>query len=171
MHRIALAAFAFAPLSGCANPCSGPTQIAGIVYSGFSTVRTFGSASDSEEEIGEFPVYETPANGAHTWEFRWGGANTGPLVMVVDGQEFDGTGSWDLVDCGTFTVDVPEQPYIDDEGNVHEFTTSGLFMAFGPRLEGSLYWQESWSIVDEGSQGTFVATDLQIRGYNRATTP
>jgi hypothetical protein len=169
MQRLCSVVVLAAPsvLVGCGNPCSGPTQIAGVEYTVFSSVRTFGAVSDEEDELAGFPSYETPVNGSHLWEFRWGGANVGPIVLVIDGQEFDGTGQWDVVDCGTFDVEIPEQTFVDSEGNDHVFVTSGFFMAFDQRLEGSLYWAEAWSVAEDGTDGTFVAEDVQVRGYAR----
>jgi hypothetical protein len=164
MQRL-LPALAMIPLlPACTNPCQGPEQITGVVYEGFATVRVFGASSDDASELEGFPSYFTPANGSHNWEVRWGGANSGPVVLLIDEQEFDGTGSWDLVDCGTFTLDIPEQVYVDERGNTHSFVLGGFFMAFQTRLEGSFRWAEAWESADGTEDGQFIAEDVQLRG-------
>ena len=164
MQRFRLAVATVLATSACSDPCPGPDQINGALYQGFSTVRVFGEQSDEAEEREGFPSLGSPANGSHTWEVRWGGANNGPIELLIDAQAFEGTGAWDLVNCGTFTLSIPENTYLDEDGNRHLFVLNGSFMAYASRLEGSLFWAEAWETADGTAEGDFVAESVQLRG-------
>jgi hypothetical protein len=145
--------------SGCAAPCAGPEQVSGVTYALFASVLTFGTT----ELDPAFPADETPANGASDWVFTWGGASAGPITVAIDDQAFDATGMWSDVECGNFTVEIPDQTFLAQDDSAHLFRFSGRFLVYDDRIEGAGYWSEAWTAAD-GTQGTFEAQDLQLRG-------
>lgn len=158
---------ALAIASGCAAPCAGPEQISGVPYEIFATIGTLGPTSNEEA----FPSYTTPANGPAVWRFDWGATDTGPITVVIDDQELEATGSWSTIECGNFTVDFDEQPYVapdDPTGTIHRIRFSGIFSAYDDRLEGSGSFAETWTTPADGEQpaadGVLNVPELQLRG-------
>ncbi len=159
--------------SGCAAPCAGPEQISGVPYDVFATVLTFGLVDDAAG----LAAASTPANGTSVWRFDWGTTATGPVTVVIDDQELEGTGSWSTIDCGNFAIEIDDQPYVapdDPDGTVHELRFSGIFVAYDARLEGSGAYAESWATPAtedlEAASGVLNVPELQLRGTT-TTTP
>jgi hypothetical protein len=126
----------------------------------FASVQTFGAVSPTPEEAG---VATSPANGFSSWVITWGASLEGPATVAIDDQPFDATGVWDDTECGNFSIDVPQQTYLGEDGVAHEFTLAASFLTYARRLEGSGYYTETWTTT-AGDSGKFVAEQLELRG-------
>jgi hypothetical protein len=112
-----------------------------------------------------FPSYDSPGNGSGRWELYWGDNVNGPITVVIDGQEFAGSGSWDPIECGNFTIDVAGSYMVEGDTNQqHNIDMYGPIMFYEDRLEGRLTWREAW--VKGQETGTFRG-QVQLSGVAR----
>jgi len=111
-----------------------------------------------------FWSYGSPAIGDSTWSFRWGASDQGTVTATIDGQDFTGTGTWDALECGHFTVEGLSGDYIDEVGgSTHSFNANMIFTVYSNEISGEMLWNENWSAPD-GESGTFRSNDIQITG-------
>lgn len=152
MRPLVLALLCALPLAGgCGVDCGSPQEVDGR-YAVFASVLEVTDLSDPEA----FPSYMTPANGWTEWRLDWGGGSGGKNVIELDEQTYEGTGSWDPVECGHFTLDF-SGTYASVNETEHLFQASGEFVVFGPNLEGVWDWSEEWT-NRRGDSGTFAAS-------------
>jgi hypothetical protein len=146
-----------APLAlaaGCGVDCGDPTQVNGR-YAVFANVLTFDGTN-----LEEFPSYGSPANGFSEWTIDWDRV-AGEVHLTIDDFPFTGTGVWDDIECGNFTLDFAG-PYTDADGASHDLTATGSYVVFADQLVGDWTYSETWTSLD-GESGTFDA-DGQVAG-------
>jgi hypothetical protein len=141
-------------LAACNADCGSPEQVNGR-YAVFANVLSFDG-----DNLDGFPSYQDPANGWSEWEITWTNIANGRVTVLIDGEEFDGDGAWDDVECGNFSLRFAGV-YASDIGSTHDFTTTGQLVRFADRLEGTFTWSEEWAY--DGDDGTFDA-DGQLAG-------
>jgi len=145
-------------LSGaCSDTCGLGSQLNGIDYDVFVKAIEY----DIQNEAA-FPGDASPANGFATLTFEWGTANEGPVTVFIDGQPFEGTGSFDDQECGNFTVQF-EGDYLHESGSEHTFAAAGLFLFYEQVIEGQINWAENFRTVD-GKVGSFNVPIGEVRG-------
>lgn len=143
---------------GCSDICGAPTQINNIEYDSFVNARAF-SLSDEDG----FPAEGCPVNGPLAISFEWASElGEGPLTVRMDGQAFEGSGTWSQMDCGNFQASW-EGTYEGSDGSRHTFVAAAAFVVWeSTNLEGFIEWDENWTSA-EGVQGEFAASAL-LRG-------
>jgi hypothetical protein len=104
-----------------------------------------------------FPADTSPGNGPHAWRVDW---NTdqlfkGAVQVTMDGQTFDGTGTWSEVECGHFSL-AWSGIYEAETGAEHAFAAGAVLVTYEHELEGFMDWEETWKAPD-GQVGTYVA--------------
>jgi len=152
---LVLASLALPLAAGCGADCGKPTQINGTYAVFANVIQRSGSNMD------HFPSYMTPANGWTEWTLTWNRNKPAKVSVVIDGQPYTATGSWDEVECGNFTLDFAGT-YLSINDSTHEFAVTGDFVAFGPQIEGRWDWEETWTSA-QGETGTF-STIGQVSG-------
>lgn len=150
-RALALSVLLLAPLgAGCRNICgTANTELNGRVY------RVFTNAEDwtlTNEE--EFPFNGTPANGYADWALNWGAAASGPVTVLIDGQEFAGNGTYDTEECGNFQLRFEGTYVNEDRGSEHKLAARGDWLFYDKRLEGAIEWAEAWSTDSSNGQFT-----------------
>lgn len=130
----------------------------GLVFETFGTFQSYEVRGDVPEILAQVPV-----NGWSDWSFEWSSAQSGPLTVLIDGQEFAGSGTWDPIECGNFSVSF-NGIYGDANGVRHAFTTTGDFLWFDQSLEGLVFWNENWQTEYDSGK---VSGESQLRGKVR----
>ena len=148
-HLPQLGFLCIATLSACKPDCGGVQAFNNFTYRGFANPVIHESNNPAFTEGPEYWSYGSPANGASEWQFKWGGVAQGPVTVVIDGQEFEGTGELDELECGTAVVNFGGI-YTDDAVDVeHTFNASMSLNLWvddnGSQFGGYLIWKESWS--------------------------
>lgn len=152
--RTALLLVSTLAAAGCNADCGSPEQVNGR-YAVFANVIAFDG-----ENLEGFPSYQTPANGWSEWAITWTNLSNGRITVAIDGQEFEGDGGWNEVECGNFSVRFAGI-YTSDLGSTHDFRADGQLVRFADRLEGTWAWSEQWAY--DGDDGTFEA-DGELAG-------
>jgi hypothetical protein len=149
----------FASLLACSETCPPPdVKLDGVVWDVFVTPVEY--TVDNEEA---FPADSTPANGEHQLEIGWltDELFRGAVTVTIDGQPFDGTGTWSEIECGHFSLSF-SGIYEVDTGAQHGFASTATLTTYRDVLEGFLDWSETWKSED-GQVGTF-NTAAQVEG-------
>ena len=142
--------------SGCGGvDCGSPSQIDGT-YAMFTNVLTYDGTN-----LEAFPSYESPANGWAPWVISWGKTSQADVIVEIDDQEFAGSGTWDPVECGNFTLDFAGL-YVSEVGTQHQFTSTGQYLWFTDSIEGVWDYAEDWTNL-ASETGTFT-TNGQVSG-------
>lgn len=148
---------------GCSADCGPAAQLASRTYSAFThPVSASGDNISTLTGAPGFASYGLPVNGEHLWSFAFGAADVGPVTVSIDGQEFEGQGVWDSVECGSFTVESLAGTYVAPDGAEHDFNAAMSMVVFEQQLEGLVQWNEAWTLSD-GESGTYRST-AQMRG-------
>jgi hypothetical protein len=149
---------------GCAEPCESPQTLNGRVFDSFTNATTW----TVQNEEG-FAGVGSPANGDAMVQFDWGNLAKGPVTVTIDGQAFNGNGTWDTQECGNFVVTWGGTYLAEEEQSVHDFVAGARFRLWGDNLEGQIDWAETWSSAD-GQVGTF-EVEGQLRGSVAGSAP
>jgi len=144
-------------LGGCSDNCGLGSQLNGREYEVFVKAITY----DFQNEAA-FPGEASPANGYMNLSFEWGTANEGPVTVFMDGQPFDGNGTFDDQECGNFVAQW-EGEYLHESGSEHAFAAAALFLFYDTVLEGQLNYAENFRTVDD-KVGSFNVELGEIRG-------
>jgi hypothetical protein len=145
-----------ASLFGCAETCPTPqSRLEGVAWNVFFQPVEY--AVDNEA----FPAESSPGNGEHTLEITWLSSQLfrGAIEVAIDGQGFDGTGTWSDVECGHFVMGWSGVYLADPEAEetaTHAFAASAQLVTYGTTLDGFVDWEETWKSVD-GQVGTWVS--------------
>ena len=146
MLRSALALFIVAAVgSGCAPGCSSSATFSGRTYSVFANPVSFEIENGVLTEAPDFYSYDLPANGSSNWTFAWGGSDTGPVDITIDGTTYSGNGEWDTVECGHLLLDF-EGTFETEDGARHVFSAAGNLTIWQDKLAGLLIWNESFTL-------------------------
>ncbi len=148
------AAFATA---GCQPDCGSPRDLDGVRW------EVFGNPIDFTAGDTGAPPGQTLINGYTDWSIEWGEAVSGPLVVRIDDQPFDGEGTWNTQQCGAFQAAFTGT-FRSRDGTDHNFTASGNFWVFDVLLEGSMVYSETFTTVDGGTIGSLNVRDGSIAG-------
>lgn len=141
-------------LGACSGQCPPASQISGRTYSVFANAVSHTADDDSLFVGPTFYSYGIPANGSGTWSFQWDQGNNGPVAVVIDGQSFAGTGTWDDLECGYGVLDFGGV-YVDEVTGVdHDFQAVAALTFYADQVGGLMVWAENWSSPDGGG-GTF----------------
>lgn len=153
-----LALAAAAPLAaGCAENCGPPQQLNDRTFEVFTNAISW----EIENEAW-FPGESSPANGTHEWKFEWSSPSaSAPVTVYTDGQAFEGEGTWDEQECGTFFA-TWSGIYEAGDGATHAFAAASLFLTWPGSLVGFLDWDETWR-APNGEVGSYSA-EAQMRG-------
>ncbi|MFT4622892.1 MAG: hypothetical protein ACI8PZ_001548 [Myxococcota bacterium] len=152
--RATLLLVPLAVLSACSADCGPASQINGTVYRVFGSFLTVDSRRTDAHA-----THGSPSNGRADWEFVWA-SDAGAMTVIIDDQPFDGTGEWDLVECGNFAIRW-DGDYIDSNGVTHLFEATGDFVVYEDRIDGIAGWNETWQDGDD--TGRFTGR-TQLRG-------
>lgn len=144
-----------AGLLACDPGCDPPGSLDGPTY------RMFGNVVEYELGGPEDYPGTSPVNGVTRWAFDWGDAAEGPVTVIIDEQQFAGTGAWGTQECNVFAVRFGGT-WVAPGGRRHSFEAAGNFLYFDILLEGALAWDETWE--DAGLSGTLDATDAAVSG-------
>jgi hypothetical protein len=149
--------------TGCSADCGPAAQLASRTYSVFThPVSATGNNLKALTAAPNFASYGLPVNGENLWSFEFGAADIGPVTVSIDGQEYEGQGVWDSVECGSFTVENLTGQFLAPDGTEHDFSAAMSMVVFKQQLEGLVQWNEAWTLTD-GESGTYRST-AQMRG-------
>jgi len=149
-------------LGGCNDNCGLGSQLNGVDYDVFAKALEYEIQNEAA-----FPGEASPANGELTLTFEWGASNEGPITVFMDGQPFEGTGTFDDQECGNFVAQW-EGEYLHESGTEHAFAAAGLFMFYDDVLEGQLNYAENFR-TPGGKVGAFNVTLGELRGIKSAS--
>ena len=113
------------------------------------------------------PPGNIPINGTTDWQFEWGAVPSGPIVVRINGQPFDGEGAWNDVECGNFTASFGGT-FRADDGSDHNFTAAGNFYYYDVLLEGAMAYNETWTSADGSAIGQLQVIDGAVSGRQYA---
>jgi hypothetical protein len=171
MRTLTIASLFVAMSVGCSENCGLGSQLNGKVYDAFVRPVEY-VVSDANT----FPGAASPANGPLMLSFEWGSANVGPVTVFMDGQAFEGNGSFFEQECGNFQASWGGEYIAED--STHVFATAGQFQFFEEDgqnfLAGQLDYLENYKSKDGQVAGSFTVPIAQLEGVTGGvggTTP
>jgi hypothetical protein len=165
-HRLlAVAALA---LGGCAETCPLPQDALNQkIWDLFGRVTVL-----EQEQDPAWPAESLPFNGPHLWTIDWASNDFdgARVIVTIDEQVFEGTGSFDDVECGNFVVTFGGT-YAAEDGAEHEFNASARLATLPEGLDGFVEFKSTWRTPADAIGSAAGIAQLTTAASPGAATP